>query len=444
MTTVFGGITQALGVAVQSDGRIVAAGGTSSPFGADFALARYKEDGSLDTTFDGDGKVTTDFGGSDGASGIAIRGDGKIVAAGNGGPTFDFAVARYNADGSLDSGFDGDGKVLTDFGDFDRAEDVAIQPDGKIVTAGVPGSGSFALARYSEDGSLDTTFDGDGKVTTDFGGDDRGRALALQTDGKIVAVGFSLVDANPRFAVARYDSNGSLDPSFGVGGRVTTDFGNPADVGVLCPPSRIDCSNDIAEDVAIQANGRIVAAGGAGACSPACLFALARYEGDRVDDTPPVIIVPGDITVDATGPNGAVVSYAASAVDDVDGSVPVTCVPPSGSTFPIGTTTVSCDASDAAGNSANASFNVHVKGADEQLDDLLELVVTESLGPGNSFSDKLRHAQDALAAGDQTATCEHLDAFRNQVQAQFGKKLTPAEATELVDAANRIQAVLDC
>ena len=176
----------------------------------------------------------------------------------------------------------------------------------------------------------------------------------------------------------------------------------------------------------LKTNGRIVAAGGAGACSPACLFALARYEGDRVDDTPPVIIVPGDITVDATGPNGAVVSYAASAVDDVDGSVPVTCVPPSGSTFPIGTTTVSCDASDAAGNSANASFNVHVKGADDQLDDLLELVVTESLGPGNSFSDKLRHAQDALAAGDQTATCEHLDAFRNQVQAQVQEEADAA------------------
>ena len=162
------------------------------------------------------------------------------------------------------------------------------------------------------------------------------------------------------------------------------------------------------------------------------------------DTTPPILSLPSDIVTNATGPAGATVTYTASAADAVDGPVQVACTPASGTIFPIGTTVVTCTATDTHGNASNGSFNVHVKGADEQLDDLLELVVTESLGPGNSFSDKLRHAQDALAAGDQTATCEHLDAFRNQVQAQFGKKLTPAEATELVDAANRIQAVLDC
>src|SRR5262249_32253745 len=157
-------------VAVQPDGKIVVAGSaTVSGTGGDFALARYNADGSLDTTFSGDGKVTTDFAlGLDQVFGVAIQPDGKIVTAGSAyigtSTDRDFALARYNADGSLDTTFSGDGKMTTDFGQReDEAHGVAIQPDGKIVTAGsahmdTNTSYDFAFARYDLDGSPDSSF----------------------------------------------------------------------------------------------------------------------------------------------------------------------------------------------------------------------------------------------------------------------------------------------
>jgi uncharacterized delta-60 repeat protein len=275
VTTDFGTSDQAFGVAIHPDGKIVAAG---SAHGEDFVLARYNRDGSLDTSFGVDGKVTTDFGGGvvgGGASAVAIQPNGKIVAAGWTGAVDDFALARYNLDGSLDTSFGGDGKVTTDFGGaFEAANELAIQPDGKIVAAGFGGAtDDFALARYNRDGSLDTSFDGDGKVTTDFGGFpgpfgdpvytvDVAAGVAIQHNAKIVAAGFG--DA---FAVglARYNRDGSLDTSFGGDGKVR-DFGGFG----------------AAFGVAIQSDGKIVAAGSG---SDGFGFALARYNPDGSLDT---------------------------------------------------------------------------------------------------------------------------------------------------------------
>jgi uncharacterized delta-60 repeat protein len=227
--------------------------------------------GDLDATFDGDGKVTTDFSGdSEEAHAVAIQGDGKIVAAGLAivAESVDFALARYNTDGSLDPTFDGDGKVTTGFGGgTDRALGVAIQGDGKIVAAGCstcfPVGGNFALARYNTDGSLDTTFDGDGKVTTDFAGFiDQALGVAIQGDGKIVAAGLAEV-SDGDFGLARYKPDGSLDTIFSGDGKVITDFAG---------------GFDQADAVAIQANGRIVAAGRARVSGDGPFdFALARY-----------------------------------------------------------------------------------------------------------------------------------------------------------------------
>jgi len=216
VTTDFGGSDYGFSVALQPDGKIVVAGYA----GGDFALARYNSDGALDTSFGSGGKVTTDFGGSyhpDGFS-VALQPDGKIVVAGYAGG--DFALARYNSDGALDTSFGSGGKVTTDFGGSDAGYSVALQPDGKIVVAGYAGL-DFALARYNSDGALDTSFGTGGKVTTDFsGGRDVGYSVALQPDGKIVVAGYAGVD----FALARYNSDGALDTSFGSGGKVTTDF----------------------------------------------------------------------------------------------------------------------------------------------------------------------------------------------------------------------------
>ena len=249
------------GVALQANGKVVVVGGS----GGDFALARYNPNGSLDTSFSGDGKQRTVFGGSFGALAVALQPNGKIVAVGVAGSNFgDFALARYNPNGSLDTSFSGDGKQTTDFGGFDRAEGVALQDDGKIVVVGsgrgAPDGGDFALARYNPSGSLDASFSGDGKQTTEFGGSDGAGGVALQGNGKIVAVG-SAPDLNFGFdfALARYNPNGSLDTSFSGDGKQRTNFGG----------------SDGAGEVAIRPNGKVVVVGHGG--TGVGDFALAQY-----------------------------------------------------------------------------------------------------------------------------------------------------------------------
>jgi uncharacterized delta-60 repeat protein len=267
--TSFAGGAAAWSVAIQPNGMIVAAGGASGKFG----LARYQTDGSLDTTFGGNGKITTDItAGDDVARGVAVQADGKIVAVG-GANSLRFAIARYNTDGTLDTTFGGDGTVLTNFSaKADIARGVAIQADGKIVAAGSASAGigsAFALARYNTDGTLDPTFGGDGKVTTQFQ-DTVGTAygVAVQANGRIVAVGEGT--AGGGFAIARYREDGSLDPTFSGDGMKMTRFSGSFGGG--------------ARAVAVQPNGKIVAAGtGGDIFGP---FALARYtHRGRLDTT---------------------------------------------------------------------------------------------------------------------------------------------------------------
>jgi uncharacterized delta-60 repeat protein len=251
----------ASGIAIQTNGKIVAVGGAHlGGLAADgrFALARYNTHGTLDKTFGGDGKVMTNFTPvMDVARGVAIQSDGKILAAGGmASSESGFALARYKANGTLDSSFDGDGRVTTDFpGIGDSASGIAIQTDGKIVAAGDSGEAShleteFALARYNEDGSPDASFGGDGTVTTNFTDSlDRATGVAIQSDGKIVAAGSAKFDR--LFAVARYDPlDGTLDTSFGGDGKVTTNL--------------FSGYGDSAKGVAIQADGKIVVAGDVG------------------------------------------------------------------------------------------------------------------------------------------------------------------------------------
>ena len=285
VTTDFGEYCVGNAVAIQSDGKIIVAGyvwvyvdGELNDH-SDFALVRYNSDGSLDTSFGTNGKVTTDFnGGSEEGKTVAIQSDGKIVVGGGYGV---FSLARYNSNGSLDTSFDTDGKVTTDFSGFgfEQCLAVAIQSDGKIVAVG-EGNSVFTLARYNSNGGLDTSFDTDGKVTTDFGGSAHSRAVAIQPDGKIVVAGYTDDTGNPDFAVARYNSNGSLDTSFGTGGKETTDFNSNYDYGTA---------------VAIQSDGKIVVAGSSDAgYTDSRDFALSRY---IVGNAPTVSINPSSQTV---------------------------------------------------------------------------------------------------------------------------------------------------
>jgi len=263
--TDFGGSDGANGVAIQDDGKIVAAGTT----GGRFALARYNANGSLDPTFSNDGKQTTDFGAQYGAKGVVTQPDGKIVAVGRGGGG-GFAIARYNINGSLDPTFSNDGKQTAHVGSGE-ANAVALQANGKIVVAGSGGgiglrSTGFVVARLNPGGALDTSFSGDGIQAIGFGGNAEARGVAVQSDDKVVGVGFA---GNANFAIARFNTNGSLDTTFSGDGKQTTDF--------------FSGNSDFANGVALQGNGEIVAAGSTSGVD--IKWALARYNPNGSLDT---------------------------------------------------------------------------------------------------------------------------------------------------------------
>lgn len=260
------------GVAIQPDGKIVVAGfRAKGTVNAEFALARLDTDGSLDTSFGSDGRVDTAFSNlNDAAFGVVLQPDGKIVAAGLSETTptsniFHFPVATYDRNGILR--FEVSSPNLSN---NDRGQAVAVQSDGKILVAGITGEGSgnsdFMLARYNANGSADTTFGGgDGMVATDFDTrDDRAYAVAIQEDGKIVVAGNALdnTSGQTEIAVARYLVDGTLDPDFDTDGRVMT----------FVPGS----SGDGAFAVVIQPDGAIVVAGESDDGSDRN-FALVRY-----------------------------------------------------------------------------------------------------------------------------------------------------------------------
>lgn len=322
----FGGDDRAFAVALQPDGKIVVAGQTSSGGATTFAVARLNPDGSLDGSFGplGDGKspisipntkgvatsvlvrpdgeiivvgTTTvpnsqadftavwlspnglvdslvgdtgvkvvDFGADDNARGATLQADGKIVIAGDstaGAGGHDFAAARLNPNGSVDSAFGTGGKVTVDFGGDDGADAAVVQPDGKVLLTGdttaAADAGDLAVARLNANGSVDTSFGAGGKSTFNFGGQDLGRAAALQPDGAIILAGGTASAGGEDFTIARLSPAGGLDGSFGTGGKATVDFG-----GV-----------DVARAVLLRPDGTIVAAGVGGAGD----FAVARLLG---------------------------------------------------------------------------------------------------------------------------------------------------------------------
>jgi uncharacterized delta-60 repeat protein len=226
-------------LAIQRDGKIVVAGYAYRPPGlrySAFALARYTVSGKLDRTFGRKGTVLTSFGSrtNSTAAAVAIAPDGKIVAVGSG-----FALARYRPGGRLDPSFGRGGKLVTGFGAhsfYGTAEAVAIQPDGKVVVAGEvvprgPRTTKLAVVRYNSDGSLDRSFGTGGRVVTQVGEfDSYGAAIVVQPDGKIVVAGRAAVGLRGVAALVRYSADGALDPGFGRGGIVLT---NTAGFGPL-------------------------------------------------------------------------------------------------------------------------------------------------------------------------------------------------------------------
>lgn len=193
-----GGAATARDLALQPNGKIVMAGYEGESF-FDLAVARYNPDGSPDTTFSGDGEVTTDLGGYNTGDSVVVQSTGRIVVGGY--SQNRFTLVRYNVDGSRDNGFGTGGVASTDFGGTAGVDDLALQPDDRIIAGGSGQAGDFLLARFNADGTLDTGFGTDGRTTTDFGSGDRLNALALQSDGRLVALGNS---GNGLRVMARY------------------------------------------------------------------------------------------------------------------------------------------------------------------------------------------------------------------------------------------------
>jgi len=232
--TPIGTSEQIRAMAIQSDGKIIAAGYSGNGTNYDFAIVRYNADGTLDNTFSSDGKVTTAIGTSDDyIYAVGIQKDGKIVVAGSAkNASIDYAVARFNSDGTLDNTFGSVGFVTTSIGSSsDVAYSLAIQVDGKIVVAGysrnTTGEYDFSAVRYNSDGSLDNSFSTDGVVMTDFSTNrDEGHSVAIQTDGKIVIGGWSANTGGTltSMGIVRYNANGTLDNTFSKDGLQTISF----------------------------------------------------------------------------------------------------------------------------------------------------------------------------------------------------------------------------
>lgn len=257
-------------LAVQSDNRVLVAGQYLAGSVANLAVARIGIDGLLDVSFDGDGIATLSLPEGSTASAVAVQFDGKILVCGTAASAgdSDFILVRFNADGSLDSSFGAGGIARVGFAQSeDVARAMALGLDGKIFLAGTSSLGgdqNFAVARLNPDGSLDSTFDSDGKNATDLGSNtDAVSFCLLRSDGRLVVGGTTTTGTHDSVALVRYSLDGTLDQTFGIAGRQIDDLGE-ASVG---------------RDGALQADGKIVVVGAIGSAGNTNILVL-RYGVD--------------------------------------------------------------------------------------------------------------------------------------------------------------------
>jgi uncharacterized delta-60 repeat protein len=368
---VFGGTDEGIDALVrQPDGKLVAAGFADVGGHRQFAFARYNPDGSLDPTFGTAGKATiaVTAGNSDWAHALGLQPDGKLVAAGESSSTVvtDFAVVRLLSDGSLDSSFGTGGKVTTHLRNVnDRLHALVLQPDGKIVVAGDAYDGSingthfdFALVRYNPNGSLDTSFGTGGIVYTPIGPTaDHCWALALQPDGKLIGGGSAYNFAsNYDFALVRYNVNGSLDTTFGTSGKVTT--------SLVSSPYQND-SADLLGAMVLAPDGKITGVGQT-TYNGIAEVALARYNSSGSLDT--TFGVGGIVAI--FRPYG---DAAHAAVLQPDGKLIAGGIGGAAYDFSLDryTTTGSPDATFGIGGHVTTQFGLHAEAAVDQINALV-------------------------------------------------------------------------
>jgi uncharacterized delta-60 repeat protein len=283
-------------LAIRPDGKILLGGYCRGVSNFDFCIARFNSDGTLDTSFGNGGKVIQPIGSFDDyGSSLAIRPDGKILLGGScrGVSNSDFCIARFNSDGTLDTSFGNGGKVIQPIGSFDDyGSSLAIRPDGKILLGGsCPGVSNFdfCIARFNSNGTLDTSFGSSGIVMQDISSlySDNGNSLVIQPDGKILLGGYCYGVINNDFCIARFNSNGTLDTSFGSSGKVIQPIGTVDDYGY---------------SLAIQSDGKILLGGSCGYSISNSDFCIARFNSNGTLDT-------------SFGSNGKVIQPISSSYD---------------------------------------------------------------------------------------------------------------------------------
>ena len=256
VVTDWGGADYATGIIPLDNGDLLVSGRTDAGGDDDFALVKYDADGNLDTSFGTDGLVTTDFDGDTDASFDIIRQGDGVILVGKSRTTsgvYDFSMAKYDFNGDLDPSFGDNGKVISHLGTAnDRANRIDFQSDGKIVLSGIIYNGSnldFAIARYQPDGSIDLSFGDNGKVFVDFFDDqDVPNDMVVQADDKILVTGYAIEDGEFQFATIRLNEDGTLDNTFGASGKLITYFESPYTGG-------------ISGAIALQADGKILIGG---------------------------------------------------------------------------------------------------------------------------------------------------------------------------------------
>jgi uncharacterized delta-60 repeat protein len=280
-TTIPGGNAYANDVVIQSNGRIVVTGFLDAGTRYSSIIARYHANGTLDTSFSGDGILVYNYDATSSDSGVSVvlQPDGKILVSSNSlitvgnSPVFSFFISRFNTGGTFDTTFNNTGKTIGEFGNFTTGlAKIGLQPDGKIVAAGPGGNGStidFAAVRYNANGSFDGTFGNGGRVYTNFNGNDVARALTMLPDGRFVIAGYAGPSGDTSLMLVRYTANGGMDTTFGFAGFLS---------------HNISSFNDTVESVAVQPDGKTVVVGRTGASLTNNDFAIVRYRTNGLVD----------------------------------------------------------------------------------------------------------------------------------------------------------------
>jgi len=304
--------------AMQTDNKTVVAGNYDS-IGIDgFLILRYTATGQLDNSFNNNGKVVINFGYDiQEAYSVAVQPDGKIVVAGYGetgmfDENYDVVAARLSTNGKLDSTFGTNGKVLLDFGTDERGNSVCLQPDGKIIIGGIYNNSDFLTVRLKTNGSLDSMFGNNGKVISTFNQLSSIASVAIQSDGKIVVGGIKGGTVS-MFVIARYNSNGTPDNSFGSGGFVYTDYGANADqiskiiiqpdqkiIAVGATGLHFDFLHEYVAVARYKANGNLDSNFGINGKSTLQYANNTAYGHDGVLQTDGKIIISGNLSTDTT------------------------------------------------------------------------------------------------------------------------------------------------